>query len=231
MKPKGAEAVCAVSFDVGGTLIQPWPSVGHVYAAVAARHGHHLCAALLTRRFQRAWKARGDFGHSRWQWAQLVDRTFAGLVKTPPSASFFAEIYEQFAQASAWRVFEDVAPCLEQLKQRGLRLGVISNWDERLVGLLRRLKLEVYFDQVIVSIEAGSLKPEAAIFLAAAESLRAAPQAIVHVGDSLVEDIQGARSAGFQALLIRRGAPPRRGAQISALTDLVPLLTSTTAKA
>jgi phosphoglycolate phosphatase-like HAD superfamily hydrolase len=29
----------AVTFDVGGTLIDPWPSVGHVYAAVAAEHG------------------------------------------------------------------------------------------------------------------------------------------------------------------------------------------------
>jgi FMN phosphatase YigB (HAD superfamily) len=43
----------AVTFDVGNTLITTWPSVGHVYADIAARNGlAHLTAALLEERFR-----------------------------------------------------------------------------------------------------------------------------------------------------------------------------------
>src|ERR1700722_18252190 len=58
--------VHAITFDVGGTLIQPWPSVGHVYAEVAARHGIKPEAAeTLNQRFAAAWKKLKDFHHKR----------------------------------------------------------------------------------------------------------------------------------------------------------------------
>ena len=129
----------AVTFDVGGTLIEPWPSVGHVYAEVAARHGHkNLSAETLTSRFKAAWRAQKNFDHSRNAWAELVDETFRGLVTGSPGTTFFPELYEQFAKREAWRLFDDVLPALDALASRDIKLGVISNWDERLRGLLRR---------------------------------------------------------------------------------------------
>jgi hypothetical protein len=85
----------AVTLDVGGTLIEVWPSVGHVYAEVAARHGvKGLAAGLLNRRFAAAWRAAKQFHHSRSGWARLVDATFHGLTDRPPSRSFFSELYD-----------------------------------------------------------------------------------------------------------------------------------------
>src|SRR5262245_57594577 len=120
----------AVTFDAGGTLIKPWPSVGHVYAEVATRHGvRSVPAEALTRQFAAAWSRLANFSHSREEWAGLVDETFAGFVAEPPSRTFFPELYNRFASSDAWHVFEDVLPALNALAALDLRLAVVSNWD------------------------------------------------------------------------------------------------------
>src|SRR5260221_5758478 len=71
-----AAGIQAVSFDVGGTLIEPWPSVGHVYAAVAEEAGFGcLDPAKLTAQFAAAWQAQRQFDYSRAAWADMVVRT------------------------------------------------------------------------------------------------------------------------------------------------------------
>ncbi len=226
MISKPATPIRAVTFDVGGTLIEPWPSVGHVYAAVARRHGARVSARTLNRQFAAAWKARKDFRHSMSDWSDLVDQTFAKLVEIPPSASFFPEIYKAFARASSWRIFDDVVPCLEKLRRAGVPLGVISNWDERLRPLLRDLQLERWFQTIVVSIETAHPKPGPVMFAAAARQLKIEPSAILHVGDSAVEDLEGARAAGFQATLLKRAKAPRTGNTVASLADIVPFVLS-----
>ena len=195
----------AVTFDVGGTLIKPWPSVGQIYAEVAARHGVLVASEDLDRQFALAWAAKKEFGYSVSDWSKLVQQTFAGLVSTPPSASLFDALYSHFATAAPWRIIDDVAPCLRELKRRGLKLGIISNWDDRLRPLLRELQLDSYFDSIVISGEAGLQKPDPRIFQAAAAQLNTPPEAILHIGDSASEDVAGARAAGLQALLLTRG--------------------------
>jgi dihydrofolate synthase/folylpolyglutamate synthase len=211
----------AVTFDVGGTLIDPWPSVGHVYAGVAAQFGLSVDAETLNRQFASAWAARKDFRHSVSDWSKLVEQTFLGLAPTPLSAKLFDALYNQFAAATAWRIFDDVVPCLEELKRRGLKLGVISNWDTRLRPLLRELLLDSYFDSVVISGEAGSQKPDSRIFQIAAAQLNLRPASILHVGDSSSEDVTGARAAGFQTWLLTRG---KSGAPLSSLQSLPSLI-------
>jgi dihydrofolate synthase / folylpolyglutamate synthase len=218
--PPGLSSVRAVTFDVGGTLIGPWPSVGDVYARVAERHGIRVAPEILNQKFAAAWQAKKNFGYKRSDWSQLVDQTFAGLAATPPDADFFSELYEEFAGAAAWRVYEDVRPCLERLRRGGLKLGVISNWDERLRPLLKALALDRYFDAVVVSCESGHPKPGPEIFRTAANQLLTPPQAILHIGDSRREDFQGAQAAGFQSILLARGSAPVQCGAIASLDEL-----------
>ena len=204
-KPVIDQRIEAVTFDVGGTLIECWPSVGHVYSEVAARHGYPaLSPDLLNRRFKEAWKQLKDFRHTRDDWAALVDATFGNVVQPPPSASFFPELFNRFCDPSAWHVFEDVVPVLSSLKSRGITLGIVSNWDERLRPLLRRLNLDLYFDTIVVSCETGAHKPSPAIFETACAALRSPPAHTLHVGDSFEMDVTGARAAGLQARWLRR---------------------------
>src|SRR5262249_51007770 len=135
------------------------------YAEVAARCGFpDISPQLLNRRFARAWRALKKFNHRRREWSRLVDETFRGLIEPLPGRTFFPELYEHFSKPEAWRVFDDVLPTLESLKAQGMKLCVISNWDERLRPLLRVLELNSYFDAVAVSCDKGHPKPSPRIF-------------------------------------------------------------------
>jgi len=211
----------AVTFDVGGTLIDPWPSVGHVYAEVAARHGlKNLSAGMLNQRFRAAFRARMQRVQTEAAWAELVDEVFAGLTAPPPSQTFFPELYRQFSEPGAWRIYDDALPALQALAARGVRLGVISNWDDRLRRLLERLRLTDHFEIIIISSEVGCAKPGPAIFEIALRKLKLAAETVVHVGDDLNSDIRGAQSAGLHALQIRRRARRVRAGQIRSLREL-----------
>lgn len=195
----------AITFDAGGTLLETWPSVGAVYAAVAAEHGWpDLSVAQLNENFLAAWRAKTEFDYSEDAWRRIVEESFAGLVDAPALRGFFEAIYARFEKPESWRVYDDVRPALESLRRRGVRLAVVSNWDARLVPLLERLGLTAYFDAVLISAEVGFAKPSPEIFAAAVARLGAVPGAVLHVGDNAREDVAGARGAGLAAVRIDR---------------------------
>jgi putative hydrolase of the HAD superfamily len=149
-----------ITFDVGGTLIEPWPSVGHVYARVAGEHGHDgIDPDVLNRQFRKAWLAKKGFDHSREAWSRLVAETFQGLLLGPVEDSLFQALYLRFASPTVWRVFDDARPMLDRLQHQGFRLGVISNWDARLRPLLADLNLTQYFECLVISCEVERPSP------------------------------------------------------------------------
>ena len=196
------EGIRAVTFDVGGTLIEAWPSVGHVYAEVAARHGVEADPAALNERFAESWRAKQNFDYSRAHWFTVVEEAFAGIA--PVSAGMFDDIYDHFKLAVPWRVFDDVLPALEALKRKGIKLALISNWDDRLRPLLRASGLDRHFDVTIISTEVGVHKPDRRIFEAALSQLNVPAGQALHIGDALREDVEGARAAGMRTLLLDR---------------------------
>jgi putative hydrolase of the HAD superfamily len=148
-----------------------------------------------------------------------VNQTFHSLAKTPVDETFFSELYREFERAETWHIFDDVLPALQFLHSSGLKLGIISNWDERLRPLLHQLNLDRIFETIIVSCEVGQCKPSPAIFHGAAESLTFPPHSILHIGDHPVLDVAAAISAGFQALLLARGSVVIPG-QLNSLNQL-----------
>lgn len=207
--------VHTVTFDVGGTLISPMPSVGHVYAEMAGRYGVKAEPDDLTKGFHRAWKLKQAFDYSEEAWYGLVRNTFGPLAGTLPDA-FFPAVYRRFIDAEVWHIHEDALAVLDELASRDFNLGVISNWDERLRPLLKNLKLTPYFQAITVSCEVQFPKPESVIFEQALRSLGAAPGAVLHVGDSRVEDADGARSAGLHGLHLNR----QGGGDIQSLMEI-----------
>jgi putative hydrolase of the HAD superfamily len=107
-----------------------------------------------------------------------------------------------------FRAYDDAAPALVAARERGERVIVVSNWDVSLVEVLERIGLMSRIDGVVTSAGVGAGKPSPAIFKAAlALAETSAPHAL-HVGDSVVEDFDGARAAGIEAVLIRRDPNP-----------------------
>ena len=217
-------SIQAVTFDVGGTLIDPWPSVGHVYADVAARNGFRdLDPEELNRRFGEAWRAKANFDYSRAAWSEIVAKTFYGSGGSAEEISFFPDLYERFTAPDVWRVYDEVEGTLGRLKQCGMKLGVISNWDERLRPLLKDLKLDHFFEVILVSAELGEQKPSAAIFQKVLQELHLPAQAVLHVGDSPQEDVEGARRAGLHAVRVNRSGRGVAPGEIGSLAELLRL--------
>jgi putative hydrolase of the HAD superfamily len=165
----------------------------------------------------RAWQGRKGFGYTREDWYGVVREAFGERAGELPEG-FFPAVYERFAEPDVWRVFEDVRPVLAALRERGVRMGVISNWDDRLQPLLRALELHECFDVVVVSYAAGVTKPSPAIFKAALRGLRLEAHEVLHLGDSEREDVAGARGAGLHALKVERN---RAGPDLRELPGLL----------
>jgi REG-2-like HAD superfamily hydrolase len=154
----------------------------------------------ITFAFMEAWKELKNFGYTRGEWFEVVCQSFRCRVKE----EMFHAIYERFSQREAWRLFDDVLPALELARSRNLKLGIISNWDERLKSLLEQLGLISWFDLVLVSGEFGAHKPDPKIFQHAARHFQVEAEEVLHIGDSEREDIAGATQAGLQARKIIR---------------------------
>jgi putative hydrolase of the HAD superfamily len=211
----------AITFDAGGTLLEPWPSVGAVYAAVAAEHGwREVNVAQLNANFAAAWRRKTAFDYSTDAWRQIVEASFAGLVDRAAVDEFFDELYARFEDPASWAVYDDVRPALESLRQRAIRLALISNWDLRLRPLLKRVALAEYFDAILISAEVGVAKPSPWIFREAAAQLGVLPGTALHVGDSEHEDVLGARAAGLAAVRIDRRRESSNDHTIPCLTAL-----------
>lgn len=205
----------AVTFDVTGTLIH-CPRLGEIYAEVLGRHRSDANASDVARLFPEVYRemacaspafldrfTQHPEGARGW-WSDLVSRLCARLGLQPPSPFAVAELYQRFAHAPAWTVYDDVADSLELLSSAGFRLAIVSNWDERLEPLLVELGLRSAFDAVVTSSAVGLAKPHPAIFQRALERLGAAADQTIHVGDQRLEDLEGARAAGLHALLLHR---------------------------
>ena len=198
--------------------------MGHVYAEVAASRNRQSFSRELQRRFATAFRRRARSIHSAAEWAEIVDETFVGLVVEPPSKTFFPELYERFAQPSAWRIYADVGPTLTALAGRGLKLGVISNWDERLRPLLNALGLARSFETIVVSCEVGLEQTDACNFFKRARSTRGAPHTILHVGDSFEMDLQVPARLDSARCKSRGGQTSSCRANPVAALDLLPLV-------
>ena len=139
--------------------------------------------------------------------------------------AFFQELYDLFARAECWRLFDDTIPVLDRLKDKGIRLAIISNWDHRLFSIVKQLGLSDYFEQVTASSVVGTAKPGKRIFEAALQGMGVWAGESLHVGDSLEDDYHGATRMGLKAVLLDRKKKAYNGVvRIDSLDQLPDLL-------
>ena len=123
-------------------------------------------------------------------------------------------------------LFPETRQVLETLRAKGLKLGVISNFDSRLYSVLDDLRIRSFFDAVTICSEIGYAKPQPEIFRAAILALGVPSNRILFTGDSLVDDYQAGQSAGLEAFLLDRSdryAAMKSVRRLTNLADLLPI--------
>lgn len=235
-KPDGTFLrVRAVFFDAGGTLIHPDPPVEEIYAReFSSLTGARFSSADLSGALTEAWsevhaenrddRYGGVHGEAEF-WKMFLNRVRASLDGGIVSPEVFARLAAHFRDPASWAVFEDVRGTLAALQERGTPMAVVSNWDSNLPALLQALGLARYFRVVSVSAIEGTGKPSPEIFRRTCERLEISAVEVLHVGDSLADDYDGARAAGLEARLIdREGRHAGFPGRIGTLADLPGLL-------
>ena len=205
----------AVTFDAAGTLIRVAEPVGETYARIAADMGANLSQTQIEGAFREAFPAMPPMAFpdvdgpalaraERAWWRQLVERVVRRAGGVGDFEKYFDALFSHYASGAAWRTYPEVPEALESARARGLKLGVVSNFDSRLEPILRELGIEALVDAVIYSTGCGAAKPDGRIFARALETLGASPETALHVGDNLDADYHGALGAGMAALHLRR---------------------------
>jgi putative hydrolase of the HAD superfamily len=196
-----------VLFDVDFTLCRPGPELSaERYARVAARHGIELDAARYDDAREAAalnLKRHPELLHDDTIWHRFTEEIFVGMGGPQEIASECATEIEQGWEVSEnFELFEDVFPVLEELRRAELRLGLVSNGIRDLNEFVAHHKLDV--DAIVGSRAHGYVKPHPTIFQAALQQLGVKPADAVMIGDSLEEDVAGARALGMRAILMDR---------------------------
>jgi putative hydrolase of the HAD superfamily len=197
----------AVLFDVDFTLCRPGPELSaERYARIAARHGVVLDAG----RYQEAREAavlnlkrHPELLHDESIWHRFTEEIFIGMGGPEKIASDCAtEIEQGWAQSENFELFEDALPVLDELRVAAIKIGLVSNGVRDLTEFVAHHRLQV--DAIVDSRTHGRVKPHPTIFQAALDVLEVAAADAVMVGDSLEEDVEGARALGMHAILIDR---------------------------
>jgi putative hydrolase of the HAD superfamily len=197
-----------------GTLLTFEPPAPHLRAALRARTGADVGAEAPARAI------RAEIAHYRAHLHEGGDAAGLGALRRAsaeamrpelpePAASIPGEaLTEALLEALRFHAYPEVPATLRELRRRGVRLVVVSNWDVSLQERLAETGLAPLLDGAVASAEIGSAKPDGAIFARGLEIAGAAPGEAWHAGDSPEADVEGARAAGLTPVLVARGGEP-----------------------
>jgi len=226
----------AVFFDAGETLVHPHPTFADLFAQTLRTQGYDVSAETVRERGHVVFERFRSAAHANELWTTSLERSrrfwhdvyavFVRELGIADADGLLDVLYATFTDLANYRVFEDVPPVLDRLRDAGFVLGVVSNFEEWLERLLEQLGVRSYFSVVVVSGNKGIEKPDPRIFALAMERVGVRPELSVYVGDNPEFDVEPALEAGmFPVLLDRRERfPDAPGARITSMGQLPALI-------
>ncbi len=205
----------AVFFDLYNTLIGFDPPREEIHAKVLKDFGIEVSPETLLRPIM----AADDFlyrEHARFSLSKRSkEETMAlyaqyhGVILREAgldaSQELIAGILKKWMNSGFKMVlYDDVAPTLTQLRERGLILGLISNVDHDITPLYQEVGLSTWLQVMVTSLEVGFNKPQPEIFQAALKKAGVEPSEAIYVGDQYQFDVVGADEAGMRGILLDR---------------------------
>lgn len=205
-----------VCLDAGFTLLAPRSTLGEALRGVLAEHGHDVTDEQVHRAWEVAdawfWDDYHRHENDTWgddakidaAWRQYHSLMLRELGVEDLGHQLIDTILAAQYAPESWELYPDVMPAIRELRELGMRLGILSDWGSNLQPIVEGLGLAAELDFVIASGAVGLSKPDAAFFRLAATRAGVPPGESLMVGDSYRADIEGAVSAGMDGILIRR---------------------------
>lgn len=198
-----------VFFDAVGTVLAVEPSVAELYRRAGEELGLSLPHETVDQRFQAALRGEADSSETdpqqeRDRWRRIVANVLCELEETQADLAF-ERLWDRFADPKHWSVYPGVEPLWKKLKQQGVRIGIASNFDERLKRICRSFPLLDAADHLFYSSELGVRKPSARFYQTIAARIDWPPNKLHMVGDSHAGDVVAAVQAGWTATWLPDG--------------------------
>lgn len=212
------QAIRTIFFDAGFTLLHPNPSSPEVCQRVCQQLGLHIHIREFEQRMTEAeeyyfrqtrlkrhtWASEQTINEFWIEYYMNLLRPFVEEHDEPRLYELALGITREFDQHTSWQVYPDVFPVLKKLRANNYTLGVISDWGIALGPILRSLQLTHYFDCLLVSAVTRHAKPSPALYELALHRANSIADYTIHIGDSYIHDVLGARAVGITPILLDR---------------------------
>jgi len=236
------QSIRTVFFDAGFTLIHPYPSTPEICQQVCQRLNLHIHLDAVRERMTEAqdyYYRQMRLNSHTWGseeaisefWISYYMNLLRPFIEEHDESRLYQlaqVINQEFDKHTSWEVYPDVLPTLQMLRSRKYTLGVISDWGISLGPILRRLNLTPYFDCLLVSAVTRHAKPSPMLYEMALQRANSIADYTLHVGDSYIHDVLGARAVGMTPVLLDRPGHLEESdvdcLLVHSLTDLLDLL-------
>ncbi len=237
------QSIRTVFFDAGFTLIHPNPSSPEICQQVCQQLNLHIHIDAVKQRmiesqdyFYRQSRLNSHTWGSEEAIAEFWTGYYMNLLRPFIEGHDEHRLYqlaqsinEEFDKHTSWQLYPDVLPTLEALRRKGgFTLGVISDWGIALGPILRQLHLTPYFDCLLISAVTRHAKPSPMLYDLALQRANTIADYTLHIGDTYIQDVLGARSVGITPVLLDRGKRLEQSSVdcllVHSLTELLDLL-------
>jgi putative hydrolase of the HAD superfamily len=212
-----------VVFDVDFTIAKPGPDLGpEGYRRLGERFGLTLDPARYDEARAAAiseLKRHPELDHDEEIWVLFTERIIRGMGGEGDTYAAAVEMESRWARSDHFELYDDALPVLELLRERGLLIGLLSNSSRDLSEFVAHHSLRA--DALLTSSAHGKTKPHESIFRAMLDLLGVVPGEAVMVGDTVDDDVEGARAVGMRAVLLdREGRYPEVEGRLDDLREL-----------
>jgi len=206
--------VKAVSFDAADTLFYIKDGLGHTYAKVANKYGISPSPMELKTSFSKHFSKAPPLAFNtddqekrkklekNW-WYDVVHNVYKDVGMFERFDEYFNDLFEVF-RTRAWEIFPETKEALSELKNRGYKTIIVSNFDSRVYDVCRNLEISQYFDDFVISSERGYAKPSVEIFQITLKRKNLNPDQCIHIGDDFTNDYICPTAIGMNALFLDR---------------------------
>lgn len=217
-KLESPQAIRTIFFDAGFTLLRPSPSVIETCHDVCRREGLRLDIEQIARQLPeaeayfltatranpRTWASEAAITLFWTGYYTALLRPFIAAENDALLARCVQQVIAAFGQHTHWELYPDVLPTLQAIQGRGFTLGIISDWGANLAPIISGLNLPPYFDCLTISAVTRHAKPEPGLYDLALQRAGAIADYAIHIGDSYIHDVLGARAVGITPILLDR---------------------------